>query len=138
MKRSSTEVSAQLAALDAAGQRRARRCVEALAGEGSLLEPVLRGRRVVNFCSNDYLGLAADQRVAEAMRAAASRWGAGSGAAHLVTGHGAEHHALEEELAAFTGRESALLFSTGYMANAGVIVALAGRGEVVLLSLIHI
>jgi len=132
MKRSSTEVSAALAALDASGQRRVRRCVEALAGEGSVLEPVLRGRRVVNFCSNDYLGLAADQRVAEAMRAAAARWGAGSGAAHLVTGHGAEHHALEEELAAFTGRESALLFSTGYMANAGVIVALAGRGEVVL------
>jgi 8-amino-7-oxononanoate synthase len=66
------------------------------------------------------------------MRVAASRWGAGAGAAHLVTGHTAEHHALEEELAAYTGREAALLFSTGYMANVGVITALAARGEVIL------
>jgi 8-amino-7-oxononanoate synthase len=56
-------------------------------------------------------------------------WGAGSGAAHLVTGHTAEHHALEEELAEFTGCERALLFSTGYMANLGLVCALAGRGD---------
>jgi 8-amino-7-oxononanoate synthase len=66
------------------------------------------------------------------MQSAAAKWGAGAGAAHLVTGHTDEHHALEEELAAFTGREAALLFSTGYMANVGVITALAARGEVVL------
>jgi len=59
--------------------------------------------------------------------------GAGSGASHLVTGHGVEHSRLEEELAAFTGRERALLFSTGYMANLAVITTLAGRGETVLL-----
>jgi len=65
------------------------------------------------------------------MARAASRWGAGSGAAHLVTGHTTEHHSLEEELAAFTGFERALLFSTGYMANLGLLGALAGRGDLV-------
>ena len=88
--------------------------------------------RLVNFCSNDYLGIAGDARLVAAMQSAAAKWGAGAGAAHLVTGHTHEHHALEEELAAFTGREAALLFSTGYMANVGVITALAARGEVVL------
>jgi 8-amino-7-oxononanoate synthase len=66
------------------------------------------------------------------MQSASARWGTSAGAAHLVTGHTQEHHALEEELAAFTGREAALLFSTGYMANVGVITALAARGEVIL------
>jgi 8-amino-7-oxononanoate synthase len=65
------------------------------------------------------------------MAEAARRWGAGTGAAHLLTGHTREHHELELELAAFTGRESALLFSTGYMANVGVIQALCGRTDVV-------
>ena len=67
------------------------------------------------------------------MRECASSAGSGSGASHLVTGHGAEHERLEEELAAFTGRERALLFSTGYMANLAVVSTLAGRGERVLL-----
>ena len=65
------------------------------------------------------------------MAEAARRWGAGAGAAHLLTGHTREHHELELELAAFTGRESALLFSTGYMANVGVIQALCSRADVV-------
>src|SRR5688572_4342135 len=132
MKRSAAAIAHSLQDLAARGERRMRRCVEAQAMPGSVLAPVLDGRALVNFCSNDYLGLAGDARVAEAMATAARRWGAGSGAAHLVTGHSAEHHALEEELADFTGREAALLFSTGYMANAGVITALAGRGEVIL------
>ncbi len=84
------------------------------------------------FCSNDYLGLAHHPRVTDAFREAAARFGVGSGASHLVTGHGVEHHALEEELAAFTGRERALLFSTGYMANLGVVATLVGRGDEVL------
>jgi len=92
---------------------------------------VVDGREVLAFCSNDYLGLAADPRLAEAMATAARRWGAGSGAAHLVNGHAGPHHALEEELAAFTGRERALLFSTGYMANLGVGSALLERGDAV-------
>lgn len=89
------------------------------------------GRRVLAFCNNDYLGLSRDPRLGEAMSRAALRWGAGSGAAHLVTGHTAEHQALEEELAAFTGFPRALLFSTGYMANLGLVCALARRGDLV-------
>jgi 8-amino-7-oxononanoate synthase len=90
------------------------------------------GRDVDAFCSNDYLGLANEPRVVQALQDGASRWGVGSGAAHLVTGHSAAHHALEEELAEFTGRPRALLFSTGYMANLGVVAALLGRGDTVL------
>ncbi len=89
------------------------------------------GRRVVNFCSNDYLGLAADPRLAEAFRRAAAECGLGSGASHLISGHHRWHHALEERLAQFTGRERALVFSTGYMANLGVIQALVGPGDAV-------
>jgi 8-amino-7-oxononanoate synthase len=92
---------------------------------------IVDDRERLVFCSNDYLGLAHDVRVIEAFREAASG-GVGSGASHLITGHGAGHHALEEELAAFTGRERALLFSTGYMANLGVVAALAGRSDEVL------
>ena len=86
----------------------------------------------VNFCSNDYLGLARDPAVAAAMAEAAQRYGAGSGASHLVSGHGAEHEALERELAEFTGRARALVFSTGYMANLGVLAALADKRDLLL------
>jgi 8-amino-7-oxononanoate synthase len=132
MKRSDTAVSAELAALSERAQRRVRRTVERYADAGSIHAPLVDGRRLRNFCSNDYLGLAGDARIAEALSNGAARWGVGAGAAHLVTGHTAEHHALEEELADFTGREAALLFSTGYMANVGVLGALAGRGEMLL------
>jgi 8-amino-7-oxononanoate synthase len=132
MKRDAAAVTAELAALITSAQRRSRRCVDAYATTGSILAPMSGGQRLINFCSNDYLGLAGDPRLAEALRAAVAHWGAGAGAAHLVTGHTAEHHALEEELADFTGREAALLFSTGYMANVGVISALTARDEVIL------
>ncbi len=92
-------------------------------------ERVVDGRRLLNFSSNDYLGLAGDARIATAMKHGVDRYGVGSGAAHLINGHSRAHHALEEELAEFTGRERALLFSTGYMANLGVIAALLGRGD---------
>lgn len=95
------------------------------------VEPVVDGRRCLAFCSNDYLGLANHPQVIEALQRGAAEYGAGSGAAHLVSGHTAAHHALEEELAAFTGQPRALLFSTGYMANLGVVTALAGRGDTV-------
>ena len=91
--------------------------------------PTVDGRRLLAFCSNDYLGLANHPMVVAAMQAGAAQYGAGSGAAHLISGHSAAHQALEEELADFTGRARALLFSTGYMANLGVISALAGRGQ---------
>lgn len=113
--------------------RRRRAIIEAYPEKGSHTEVIVDGRRLVDFSSNDYLGLAAHPALAAAMAACATRCGAGSGASHLVSGHGGEHEALEEELAAFTGRPRALLFSTGYMANLGVVTALAARGESVLL-----
>jgi len=95
-------------------------------------ELVVDGRPMLSFCSNDYLGLAADPRVARAFKQGVDHYGSGSGAAHLVTGHSKAHQALEEELAEFTGRDRALLFSSGYMANLGVLSALLGRGDSVL------
>jgi 8-amino-7-oxononanoate synthase len=96
-----------------------------------------RSRRVmpraglINFCSNDYLGLGNHPEVTRAFVDAANAHGVGSGASHLVTGHGVEHEALEEELAAFTGRERALAYSTGYMANMGAISALADQKSLI-------
>lgn len=90
------------------------------------------GKPLLNFCSNDYLGLANDPEVRRALVAGAERYGVGAGASHLVCGHTAAHQQLEEELADFTCRARALLFSTGYMANLGTISALAGRGDWVL------
>lgn len=91
----------------------------------------VNGQRLTAFCSNDYLGLANHPKVIEAFQQAANRYGVGSGASHLVCGHSDEHHKLEKELADFTGRERALLFSTGYMANLGVVNALMGRGDAI-------
>jgi 8-amino-7-oxononanoate synthase len=92
---------------------------------------VVDGREVLSFCSNDYLGLASHPEVIAAFKRGADEYGVGSGAAHLVNGHTRAHQALEEELAAFTGRERALLFSTGYMANLSAVGALVGRGDAV-------
>ena len=94
-------------------------------------EIVIDGRHCVSFCSNDYLGLANHPLVIKALQDGAARYGVGSGASHLITGHSAAHHALEEELAEFTGRPRSLLFSTGYMANLGIIGALAGPRDTV-------
>ena len=95
--------------------------------------PVVRvdGREYLNFCSNDYLGLAAHPRVIAAFQRAAASYGVGSGASHLVCGHSTPHHELEEALAEFTGRERALLFSSGYMANTGILTSLLQRGDYV-------
>lgn len=90
------------------------------------------GEACLNFCSNDYLGLANHPAVIESLREASLRMGAGAGASHLVCGHHQAHHELELALCRFTGRQAALLFSTGYMANLGVISALASRGDLVL------
>jgi 8-amino-7-oxononanoate synthase len=97
----------------------------------SAQQPEMRidGRSLLAFCSNDYLGLANHPDVVSAMQQGVADYGAGSGAAHLITGHTVVHHALEEELAEFTGRPRALLFSTGYMANLGLVSALLGRGD---------
>ncbi|MEJ2552954.1 MAG: 8-amino-7-oxononanoate synthase [Gammaproteobacteria bacterium] len=94
-------------------------------------EIVVDGTRYLSFCSNDYLGLASHPRVSMALKEGAEKYGAGSGASHLVTGHQRPHHALEEALAAFTRRPRALLFSSGYLANLGTVAALMGRGDTV-------
>ena len=122
------ELGRKLSALERRGLRRRRRVI----GSPQGAQLVVDGRPMLAFGSNDYLGLAGDPRVAKALAEAADRWGAGSGAAHLISGHSAAHHALEEALAVFTGRPRALLFSTGYIANLAVVTALAGRGDVVL------
>jgi 8-amino-7-oxononanoate synthase len=133
VKRRSSELGAALAQLDREHLRRARRTIDGFVEPGSRVTTVVDGRELIDFSSNDYLGLARHPAVAAAMAECAGRCGAGSGASHLVTGHGAEHSRLEEDLAAFTGRERALLFSTGYMANLAAITTLAGRGDMVLL-----
>jgi 8-amino-7-oxononanoate synthase len=131
MKRQPLEPA--LEAIERLHRRRRRATIESYPEPGRHTEVIIDGRRLVDFSSNDYLGLAAHPALAAAMAECAARCGSGSGASHLVSGHGREHEALEEELAAFIGRQRALLFSTGYMANLGVITALAGRGESVLL-----
>ena len=90
------------------------------------------GREYLSFCSNDYLGLANHPILIAALKEGAERFGVGSGAAHLISGHSYAHQVLEEELAGFVGRPRALLFSPGYMANLGVVSALMGRGDSVL------
>jgi len=92
----------------------------------------VEGRSLINFCSNDYLGLASHPDIVKALKQAADLYGTGSGASHLVSGHSVVHQKLEEQLAEYTGRPRALLFSTGYMANIGAINALIGRRDLVL------
>ncbi|MDX6595297.1 MAG: 8-amino-7-oxononanoate synthase, partial [Solirubrobacterales bacterium] len=92
---------------------------------------LLDGRPVLLLCSNNYLGLADHPKVRGAAAEAAMRWGAGAGASRLISGTMEPHRRLEAELAEFKGYEAALLFGSGYLANTGVIPALAGRGEVV-------
>lgn len=88
-------------------------------------------KSLLTFCSNDYLGLANHPDVVNAFKKGVDDYGVGSGAAHLVNGHSHAHHALEEELADFVGRERALLFSTGYMANLAVVSAITDRHSIV-------
>jgi len=92
---------------------------------------VVDGLASLTFCSNDYLGLANHPELIKAFQESANQYGVGSGSAHLVSGHNIEHQKLEESIAEFTGRERALLFSTGYMANVGTIAAFAAKGETI-------
>jgi 8-amino-7-oxononanoate synthase len=92
---------------------------------------VVDGVAYSTFCSNDYLGLANHPALIKAFQESANKYGVGSGSAHLVSGHNIEHQKLEESIAEFTGRERALLFSTGYMANVGTIAAFAAKGETI-------
>src|SRR5205807_668567 len=133
MKRVASALETELARLARLELRRSRTTVEAFPASDTRAVALRGGRRLVDFSSNDYLALARHPALGAAMSACAARTGAGSGASHLITGHGAEHELLEEELAAFTHRERALVFSSGYMANLAVLATLAGRGERVLL-----
>ena len=90
------------------------------------------GREVLNFCSNDYLGLAGHPSLIASMKQGVEHFGVGGGAARLICGNSSAHNRLEERLAEFTGRERALVFSTGYMANLALINVFAGRGGVII------
>lgn len=116
---------AELEDRDAQGLLRRRRILESPQGARVRVD----GQDVLSFCSNDYLGLASHPALIEAACQGARNFGVGAGASHLVTGHSAAHHALEQRLAEFTRLPAALLFSTGYMANLGVITALLGRND---------
>ncbi|HXR60967.1 MAG TPA: 8-amino-7-oxononanoate synthase, partial [Solirubrobacterales bacterium] len=122
-----TEVAERLEELRERGLYRQLRLIEGPQGPNVTLD----GRPVLLLCSNNYLGLADRTEVREAAAEAALRWGAGSGASRLISGSMEPHRQLEERLAAFKGYESALLFGSGYLANTGVVAALAGKGEVV-------
>ena len=120
-------LAAELTSLAATGLTRRRRVLESPCGRLAVVD----GKNVLNFASNDYLGLAGNPEIAQAMADGAMQWGAGSGASHLVSGHLAPHEKLEQEIAAFTSFPRALTFSTGYLANLAVTPTLAGRGAAV-------
>ena len=120
-------LSAQLEELRRAGLMRSRLTLESAQGPRIRID----GQEHVAFCSNDYLGLAADPRIVAAVVKAVQRYGVGSGASHLVTGHSVAHDRLETALAELVRMPRALLFSTGYLANIGVVTALAGREDAV-------
>lgn len=124
----SFDLSSRLAERRAAHLYRQRPLLESPQG----VQVTVDGQSLLAFCSNDYLGLANHPQVAEAMADGIGRWGVGGGASHLVVGHNAAHHQLEEALADFTGRPRALLMSSGYMANMGAITALMGKGDTLL------
>ena len=118
-----TRLQQGLAALQADHLDRRRRILDGAQGAHATID----GRRVVSFCSNDYLGLAADPALAAAAHAAVDQCGVGAGAAHLIAGHHRFHDDFEAAFARFVGKPAALLFSTGYLANLGVLTALAGK-----------
>jgi 7-keto-8-aminopelargonate synthetase-like enzyme len=122
-----TDIQARLDEIDELGLTRRMRLVSGPQGP----RVVLDGKPVLLLCSNNYLGLADHPRVREAAADAAMRWGVGAGASRLVSGTMTVHRRLEDALAAFKEREAAVLYGSGYLANIGVVSALAGKGEVV-------
>ena len=124
-----TSLGSSLAELEQLGLRRSLRVIEKIHGT----RITLGNRELINFSSNDYLGLASHPGLAVSMAEAVNRWGLGSTASRLICGTTKEHVALEEELAAAKGTESALVFSTGIAAAMGTIPALMGKGDVIIL-----
>src|ERR1700733_7042019 len=127
MEMGTAELEDRLAELERLGLSRRLRLVSGPQGPTVLLD----GQPVLLLCSNNYLGLADHPQVREAAAEAAMRWGVGAGASRLISGTMTIHRRLEERLAAFTGRDSCLLFGSGYLANLGVIGALARAGDTV-------
>jgi 8-amino-7-oxononanoate synthase len=128
------ELNRRLATLHAQGLHRELRRLDSPPGTRIRID----GRRLLNFSSNDYLGLAGDPLLKEAAIRAVEKYGAGSGASRLICGSLAPHHELEEALANFKGAEAALSFSTGYATAMGTICALLGKGDVIVLDkLVH-
>jgi 8-amino-7-oxononanoate synthase len=123
-----TDLAATLKELRCAGLYRELRVIESAQGPRVRLDR----REVILLCSNDYLGLAGHPTLRGAAADAAQKWGAGAGASRLVSGNMSPHSELEAEIAAFKGYHRCVLFGSGFLANVGVIAALAGRGEVVL------
>jgi glycine C-acetyltransferase/8-amino-7-oxononanoate synthase len=122
-----SDIGAQLAELEQLGLYRRTRLVSGSQGPNVVLD----GQPVLLLCSNNYLGLADHEKVQAAAADAALRWGVGAGASRLVSGTMTIHARLERRLAAFEQTPAALLFGSGYLANLGVVGALAGRGEVI-------
>jgi 8-amino-7-oxononanoate synthase len=123
----SADIEDRLAEIRNRGLYRRMRCVSGPQGPRVLLD----GKPVLLLCSSNYLGLADHPRVREAAAEAAMRYGAGSGASRLVSGNMTVHRRLEEQLAEFKGYDASVLFGSGYLANAGVVSALAREGDVV-------
>ncbi|MBV8047568.1 MAG: 8-amino-7-oxononanoate synthase [Paludibacterium sp.] len=121
------QLAAALSDLDRHALRRQRATLESAQGA----QIVIDGQSYLSFASNDYLGLANHPEMVEAVRHAVGRWGIGSGASPLVTGHATVHEEAEVALAAFVGQPAALLFSSGYAANLAVIGSLLGREDAV-------
>jgi glycine C-acetyltransferase/8-amino-7-oxononanoate synthase len=122
-----TDIEDRLEELKESGLYRKLRVISGPQGPRVLLD----GRPVLLLCSNNYLGLADHPRVREAAAEGAMRWGVGAGASRLVSGGMTIHRRLEEQLAEFKGTDACLLFGSGYLANAGIVSALAREGEVV-------
>jgi 8-amino-7-oxononanoate synthase len=120
-------LAAELADIESRGLRRQRRLLETPQAPHVIVD----GRDLIGFCSNDYLGLANHPQLIAAAQEGAQRYGVGAGASHLILGHSNAHHALEAALAQFVCLPRALLFSTGYMANLGVVTALLGHDDAV-------
>ena len=122
-----SDYSLQLAELAQADQLRVRRIVDGPQDASMVVD----GKRVLNYASNDYLGLANHPKVVEAAIRALKRYGLGAAASHMVSGHMRAHHELEEKLADYVGLPKALLFASGYAANTGILTALAGHGDAI-------
>lgn len=123
-----TPISQQLAELKQQGAYRQRHQLDS----PQEIEVVIDGKPFLSFCSNDYLGLANDARVCQAAKDAISNFGVGSGASQLISGYSSLHASLEEQLSDFLGYQRCVLFSSGYLANLGVISALSSRHSLIL------